>query len=59
MLDLDTKTLFSYLCWCYVAVLDASGKLPNGLFSGTAATFGHFEQCLDIRVGDLEDGGFR
>ncbi|OQR80043.1 nose resistant to fluoxetine protein 6-like, partial [Tropilaelaps mercedesae] len=40
-------------------MVDASGKLPNGLFSGTAATFGHFEQCLAVRIGDLDDGGFR
>ncbi|XP_022705612.1 nose resistant to fluoxetine protein 6-like isoform X1 [Varroa jacobsoni] len=40
-------------------MVDASGKLPNGLFSGTAATLGHFEQCLAVSVGDEDDGGFR
>jgi len=40
-------------------MIDSSGKLPNGIFAGTSATFGHFDQCLRIQQGELEDGGFR
>ena len=40
-------------------VMDASGKLPNGIFSGTSAVFGNFDQCLSIMVGDPSAGGFR
>ncbi|CAN7993534.1 unnamed protein product, partial [Ixodes hexagonus] len=40
------------------AVVDSSGKLPNGLMSGTAASLGHFDQCLDIEVGDAFRGQF-
>ncbi|XP_018494158.2 nose resistant to fluoxetine protein 6 [Galendromus occidentalis] len=42
-----------------INMMDASGKLPNGIFSGTSAVFGNFDQCLSIAVGDLDDGGFR
>lgn len=41
-----------------VAVVDSSGKLPNGLMSGTAVSLGHFDQCLDIEAGDAFRGQF-
>lgn len=50
----------SLLCFVFLAqVMDASGKLPNGIFSGTSAVFGNFDQCLSIVVGNQDDGGFR
>ncbi|CAN8019992.1 unnamed protein product, partial [Ixodes persulcatus] len=41
-----------------VAVVDSSGKLPNGVMSGTAVSLGHFDQCLDIEAGDAFRGQF-
>ncbi|CAN7991500.1 unnamed protein product, partial [Ixodes pacificus] len=41
-----------------VAVVDSSGKLPNGLMSGTAVSLGHFDQCLDIDAGGAFRGQF-
>lgn len=40
-------------------VVDSSGKIPNGVMAGTAASFGHFDQCLAIEVeGDAFRGKF-
>ncbi|XP_077528435.1 nose resistant to fluoxetine protein 6-like [Haemaphysalis longicornis] len=40
-------------------MVDSSGKIPNGVMAGTAASFGHFDQCLDIAVaGDAFRGKF-
>ncbi|XP_049515896.1 nose resistant to fluoxetine protein 6-like [Dermacentor silvarum] len=40
-------------------MVDSSGKIPNGVMSGTAASFGHFDQCLGITVeGDAFRGKF-
>ena len=32
----------------FISVADASAKLIDGVFSGSFATFGSFDQCLEI-----------
>ncbi len=32
----------------FILVLDAMGKLPSGLLEGVFASFGEFDECLDI-----------
>jgi hypothetical protein len=41
-------------------VLDAWGKSQSGLFSGNTINFGHYEQCLEIKIkfDDPADGNF-
>ena len=37
-----------------ILVLDSNGRLPSGLFSGTSASFGDYDQCLAIRALDTD-----
>ncbi|KAK8756484.1 hypothetical protein V5799_000815 [Amblyomma americanum] len=54
-----TFTTLNKRSHCNCAVVDSSGKIPNGVMAGTAASFGHFDQCLDITVdGDAFHGKF-
>ncbi|XP_063238145.1 nose resistant to fluoxetine protein 6-like isoform X2 [Bacillus rossius redtenbacheri] len=40
--------------FCVSRVLDASVKLPDGIVDGSVNHLGHFDQCLDVSVDDLQ-----
>jgi len=39
------------------SVLDASGKLPEGILSGTLSSLGAYDECLETKLGGPEDVG--
>lgn len=58
MVNRTTLRSSERLCLLALAVIDSSGKLPSGMIAGTAASLGHFDQCLDIVVGESFRGKF-
>ena len=38
-----------------MSVLDASGKFPEGILSGTLSSLGAYDECLDTMLGDEEE----
>ncbi|XP_022251569.1 nose resistant to fluoxetine protein 6-like [Limulus polyphemus] len=43
-----------------VEMIDASGKLPEGILTGTVTAFGSYDECVDIKLNTEDNtGGFR
>lgn len=36
-------------------VLDASGKVPEGILAGTLSSLGAYDECLETTLGDEEE----
>ena len=49
----DDSPPFSFLLLFHVlnAVLDASGKVPEGILSGTLSSLGAYDECLETKLG--------